>query len=713
MYFTNTNKCIFKINYIFGGQRLVNDNLWGNVIYEDSNISLIRDEYECYFWKRLLHEAPKDRIKGMTAFNSYTSHGYDFGDETDLFLDGVSVDDEMYRQDDETAFYSQIEIYLKETVRSLLIYKKFIIIAYDSMKRNGFVFEPFQKSIVYEHLFYYIAERNSLNMLKIFVLSMFDYFGFVPISVENVIRMYTKKQYVGIIPRRHGKTVIIYSVIAAFLLAVRDVTVLAVAQTKNIIMTTKKKIISYIENWMEKPEYSSLIDIKFPTNDNVQITFRDSGETSLLICVSAHLDNSLRGPDPQVCIVDETMCINPSRFNSILALNQKKMCKVGFLSSPTPESKELLIQFITRLATQQSGTNFYHVGYFCGANDHAKYSTTQDGCVNLLFYKPRHIVFTEANKTLTEIMTSSSACYDGELGVVREEEISEYCDRKNNSNSSALGFTRSFANSFYEYLKSNNFISNLVTDEKTGACNFFLYLDPTYFATRHSGIGLSCCLHVSKKMPVVFYLNHEFMSPENLLYTHSKIVQMILNCIYYASSVINRIYGPKKFINFFIAVENNSNQSSVSIIYNKLEKQVLMLPETHRLFLYRTESRAVNENKRCGSHDLLPGYALTNTKRYIIEEVLNKCNNNEFKVSSYLPDTKIGNEFPLNYLIKQCKTFKWVPAKRTYTGKHAKNICDDLVISFIMSIYLATRYGDHVNDFIHSVRLPWCRKGVR
>ena len=148
----------------------------------------------------------------------------------------------------------------------------------------------------------------------------------------------------------------------------------------------------------------------------------------------------------------------------------------------------------------------------------------------------------------------------------------------------------------------------------------------------------------------------------------------------------------------------------MSLIYNKLEKQFLMLPDTHRMFLYRTESRTVDENKRCSSYDLLPGYALTNTKRYIMEEVLTMCNNKQFKVSAYLPDTKIEKEFPLNYLIKQSKMFKWVPLKRTHTGK-SKNVSDDLVIAFIMRIYLATRYGDHVDDFIKSVRLPWCRNG--
>ena len=316
-------------------------------------------------------------------------------------------------------------------------------------------------------------------------------------------------------------------------------------------MTTKKNIVAYIEYCLENTEYASLIDVRFPTSHNVQITFLDTDETSLLIFVSADLDNSLRGADAKVCIVDETMCINPNRFNSILALNQKRMCKVGFLSSPTPESKEMLIQFITRLATEQSSTNFYHVGYFCGANDHAKYSTTQDGCVNLLFYKHRHIILTEANKTLTEIMTSSTACYDGELGVVRQEEIDVYCKDKNISTASALGFTRIFNDSFYEYLKSNNFVSYHITNETTGMCNFFLYLDPTYCATRQSGIGLACAMFVAKKTQVLFYLKHEFISPDNLLYTHNKIIKMVLNCVHYVTSVINRICGPKKMNNFF------------------------------------------------------------------------------------------------------------------------------------------------------------------
>ena len=358
-------------------------------------------------------------MRNKTRFNPYLDDDRGFEDDDVMF-----GEEEVEVEEEESSHFDSIKQYMVDCLTQMTKYKKCLTVAMTIMKKEGYVFEPFQLSVLYEHLFFYI-EQNHPGILRLFLYAMKPYFAFDFIAVDHVIRMYTKKHYVSIIPRRHGKTLTIYAVIASFIVAFPSLKVLAVAQFKNIITVTKRQILAYVTYWTTQIDPGS-IDMSFPNVDSVSFAYKEGG-VSTLACISAYNDNAIRGHDPQVCLVDETLCIKPIRFNSILALGQKKKCKIGLLSSPTPspESHDLLLQFMTRLSEKTSGINFYHIIYFCGSMAHSKYSARQDGCVNMMFYKPRHITFTHANKTLTEIMTCNTKCYDSELGVIREDEVAE------------------------------------------------------------------------------------------------------------------------------------------------------------------------------------------------------------------------------------------------------------------------------------------------
>ncbi|VDI27765.1 Hypothetical predicted protein [Mytilus galloprovincialis] len=682
MFITTENKCTFKIEFSINDDgEANNDNLWGHLTYVDSNIKTIKDSYEQYLWVRMLNDRPDDRYRNKTKYNPYVSNDDD--DDDDDFLFGNNTTEYNVVQPD-PEFSQEIARYISECLVKMTKYKKCVLVAVEIMRKEGYLFEPFQLSILYEHLFFYINE-NDPGVLHLFITAMKPYFAFTSIMIEHVIRMYTKKHYVSIIPRRHGKTLIIYAVIAAFLVSFPNLTVLAIAQSKNIITNTKKKIVAYVDFWVHNFEYGSM-RISYPTTDNVSISYRDENKgDSLLVCVSAHNDNSLRGPDPQLCIVDETMCINHNRFNSILALGQKKMCKVGLLSSPTPESRDLLIQFMTKLAQEESGINFYHVNYFCGETNHYKYSSSQDGCVNMIFYKPRHITFTHANKTLTEIMTCSTTCYNSELGIIREDDFIQAMNQVSYDST-----TSAFSPTFYSFYKSSDFLSF-----STECRDFFIYVDPAYCGSTISGVGIACTGINDNSETVIYYMNHQFIAMEKLYLTNEIIRDMILSCVI---EIRHYIRSAK---NFFLAIENNGNVANVAIIYKMMEK-IWKTKNCNCYMYYKTNQKEDDLKNR---DMLIPGYSMKYDKRYIVQESLARFNKKQVKVSSFISCKDIH---PVQYFLTQCRTFRWIPVKRTYHGKlKTEQGSDDLVIAVLLSIYFTHHFNP--SDFTAKFSLPWIK----
>lgn len=773
MFVTTVNNCTFKIgfgpstssrrdnnssnNNNNGGGGGGNNLLWGDVVYDDCHTTTIKDHYEQYLWTRLLNDCPDDRFKHKTQYNPYTcahesssssnnrrrsrrTTACRFTDDVNLKLFGTAVGVQQQSSSNggtstssgssssssdprTVAYFQKLSNHVSERLVRMNHYKKSVYALNVIFNKEEYLFEPFQLSVFYEHLFFYM-QQHSPGILRLFIMAMQPYFKFDFISVDHVIRMYTNKHYIDVIPRRHGKTMTIHAVIAACLIGFPGLVVMAVAQSKNIINTTKKKICGYISYWNAYVEPGS-IGFSFPSQDNVQIEYRQpvkannnngsiSGkdvfkvEDSYLVCVSAHNDNSLRGPDPQMCIVDETMCIKPGRFNTILALGQKKMCKVGFLSSPTPTSHPLLIQFTTRLSHSGSGTNFYHINYFCGSPKHAKYSVSQEGCVNMVFYKPRHITFTSANKTLTEIMTASTTCYDGELGILREDEIEEAKQLQHSAAANLFNHhqqveagtaTKCFTQGFYEFYKSPQFICYTHPHHPIDDA-MFIYLDPAFNATIQSGIGLACTGKMTQNTYAIFYMAHRLIKEEDLLIVDQIIYQMILECV---ATVRHRLGSQK--IRFFIAIENNCQMSNVARIYEEIKKQ---WSYDFPGWLYYTASKIVDDLSRA-KNNLLPGYGMTTSKRKIIGEVLYLFNNRQVKLSYTMPcDNKTSTSTirngsglnPLEYFLSECQTFRWVPEKRTYQGKIKRLATDDLMIAVLMSIYFSKSYGTVVDKFV-------------
>ena len=85
---------------------------------------------------------------------------------------------------------------------------------------------------------------------------------------------------------------------------------------------------------------NSSFNLKLP-NQGLEIT-HDDGSRSTLRIASAKQDNALRGPDPNLCLVDETFSIDEIRIPTIMALGHRKHCPILFFTSP---NKNRMINF--------------------------------------------------------------------------------------------------------------------------------------------------------------------------------------------------------------------------------------------------------------------------------------------------------------------------------------------------------------------------------
>lgn len=656
----------------------------------------------------MIWTTPKDIGIGSYPMNPYLTYASSEGGGENEAFDWSRDDDD----DENSADTNTINNYaatIKNSLISMIGYKKCLDVAYELMKMLKTPFEMYQLTLVYEHLLFYVASVHP-GIIKTFISAMYPVMKFDQSMVDHVANIYCKKQYVIIIPRRHGKTFAIRLVIFAFVVAFPGSNVLSVAQNVKTVGLTGSFIRDYLDIWNREKDPGSISYANIDISKNILISYKGDSRKTVLQFVSATNDNSLRGPDPTVCIVDEHMCINTKRFTTLMALAQKRLCKIGFLSSPTPESKARLIHFIVVLTSEGSGTNLHMINYFCGSPEHVKYASTQNACVNMIFYKPNHISYNGANKILTSAMTQDNEDYDSELGVIRQSEI-DFAKKIHESKQANPEEGTHFTERFYDRLAS----MDCVTFEMNG--DVFIYLDPAFNATPQSGIGIAAVSTVDGK-PTLLYIMQRFLSRDELRKANTIITGLAIACL----NTVSRIAGNPN-ANFFLAIENNNNTAAVATVYEMIREGcttgVLYRDVADRLYLYYAEAQYIappnpdaipgtaTKNRR--SESLLPGYCMTYKKRDIVNIVLRDLNAGRFYVSYALGagGRKINGVNMLSHLIRQSKTFVYVPDKKTYTGKRDKLTSDDAMIAVIMSIYMRMAYAMRVSDFVGREQLPW------
>lgn len=739
MFITNKNECSF--NVIFNAKR--NLKIWN--LGEDVSsfvspfIQEFRKIYHDYFWYRFLNDSV--RYNGYYKFNRIEHKSFNFNDgflwkeDNDDNNDGqksMEVDD---RGED---YIVNERKYILKTLDDMKIYYEFIIFIYRLLKSEGNRFESFQKSMLYEILFFYISKHESCNLLNKFMAAMYPYFCFI--DTEYTRKLYTNKHYVLIVPRRHGKSRNYIKIATAIMCCLKKINMLYIAQSKSMCMETRNEIIANVEKSIVNN--SDVREVSKP-NDGLVITYKE-GYQNVIKFTSAHRDGSLRGWNPEICVVDEALAIGPSKFSTIMAVAQRECCKIGIMSSPVANNKEILRQLIINLSVNDESEeivdgssivnrkevndiNLYRVGYFCTNSDHLRYSTTQNGCVNMLFYMPNHINFSDSNKTLTRIMCMDEVCYENELGIIRSDDILRNgCSEHKfggNGFGSSIGIGNGgedeyvFKSRFIDFIKSSASFIDIKSQKQTNAA--FIYLDPAVNCTLSSGIGLACVMGKynlqNDTCPVVMYMDHKHATELPITNT---VCTMIIKCISHVTSLFPRVF-------FFLAIENNSIQSCVADMYIKLSDE--FVADSYNMggiaFYYTPASTIYqNPNNNCNNTnkrklEKIPGYALYNVKRAIFSKMIAACNNCNVRFSTHMGTFFIHennkNTYVMDYFINQLMRFRINSRKRSFEGKikhlpeasiYGGDRTDDLVVAVIMATSMANWYTEQADKWIASPR---------
>lgn len=794
MFISNDNNCSFSINHLRRVQITSNDkfynnliddhnydNVWGQIEFLDNFVDQTRNLYNCYVWQRLLNDTliTKREYNSLQLYNPYTLADHELVEE-DQLID----DDELFyvpkRAKGDVVKERKYELNLTNNIKELTQFKFFIDTIYNIRPKNKY--ETFQKSAIYDILFYRITAAVGCGYaaLKNFLWGMTEtYFGFAVTELDHMAKMYTKKHTIYVVMRGLGKTTIQKEIAAAAMLCLKDIKILMIAQSKAMVTCSLNEVRDCILKYHDKESNQiftppDCVNLYFnvkqtPSNNKTDTSLVKTNlfeYVNKLECVSSAKDGSLRGKNPNFVLVDEFIILE--NHPTIVALAQRCHCQINYFSSPVYHKPEMYVNIIVDLNSSED-TNLYRMMYFCMKKDHIKFSTTQQACINLWFYMPKHLVYSNDNRLITDVMSSGSrhsqnsvpyyvagarpSAYSNELGIVRRSDIEVAMQQRRQAvHHDGETNNTTFSNHFFDYMKNVkaykdvsriNFETKnkrilddmypLMKDRQINSAllkhlDFFVYIDPCYNSGTQSGIGFCCVIkptYITQKSAnsycLVTYLNHYFLSDQDLSCVPAKIGLIMVDCI---NAMHTLFKSQKKWCNYFVSVENNSQQSSTALIHQQLESIVANYRDTLSFSIYVYTTLQVAKNRR------LQGYNLGKEKSSVFKSVIGYINDLNVKfstaigqslkdvsgnsaASSYTSFTSKGEKklTIIQHLIEECKHFRFDSCKRSYTGKTDRIGHDDLVVAMVMAIFLCKNYTDniHTHKYTGIIKYPWIK----
>ena len=503
-----------------------------------------------------------------------------------------------------------------------------------------------------------------------------------------------------------------------------------------------------------------------------------------LVYMSGKNADSVRGQDPHIVIVDEFMSVPASTHGSVLPLGQRKHCQINYLSSPVFNKPEMFLNILVDLK-QQHNINLYRTTFFCTNKLHQKHISAQPACVNLMLYLPPYVTYSDENKLITDVMTyecdgkrgvnetpyyaapytslNSSSAYHNEIGIVKRADLINAMKSRDASYYENTG--NCFDKCFYDYLKTEkayvdpksynysrkqrimidgilpktqshavNIMENRINNKKIeDHIDFFIYIDPGYNAYTLSGIGICCTtkpLHredrenpnVDSRRQIVTYMNHRFLDEHDLANVPELIRDIVWSCI----QCHQKMFPRNKLLNFFIAVENNSNQAITAQIYDRLSSLYARtgLKEGYVMYLYHS----LKKGRR------MMGYSLGIEKTAFFSTIITMSNNHLISFARQIernihPENSTYRQRRLttvtgtimSHFETECLHFTYSNRKRGFSGKLIKQgttsggiNCDDTVTSYGMSNILCRSHSERTLQYKTSTPCyPWIRVRLR
>ena len=443
MFISNLHNCSFDIYYedipklstdnIHLLENIEYDEIFGCVFFVDECINLLKGHYVSYIWNRLLNETLLDRRKrkNLHLYNPYTICDVD-NDNDSVFID----DDRLFSfslrkyENKETRFKessNEQRFDIQKRLKELIPFEKFIKTIYGLAPT--IVLEAYQRSIIFNVLFFRIVNNCGYSCLERFLYAMSDkYFGFTLHQIHFIMNIYSKRHSLSIIQRGLGKTTVQTWIAAAAMLCLRNIRILLVAQSRNMVTTTHNEVKHLIQKYNNSSRniLTTPLDVlnlyvnnKSPNGVNHQSVdkFNNIKEgnydyVNKLISVSATKDSSLRGKDPHIVLTDEAFSIPRTNHATLLAMGHRIHCQINYFSSPVHNNPELHLNAIVDLHDNRD-INLFRMTFFCTTKEHQKFVSSQRACPNLEFYIPPFITYSDDNRLVTDVMTSGNHNDDG------------------------------------------------------------------------------------------------------------------------------------------------------------------------------------------------------------------------------------------------------------------------------------------------------------
>ena len=813
MFISNLNNCSFSVEYSLSSayssvNRLLQqqqqqqqschkldnnigyDDILETIYFLDEFVDVLKNNYASYVWNRLMNETLVDRRarKNLHLYNPYTriKEVNDFGERT-VFVDddelfSNSADDDnattSYDHDDDnnngkrtgTIAVDNAEkksLDIQKSLNDMLPYQRFLKTVFGMSPKT--TFETYQKSIIYNVLFFRIMKGNGYSCLEKFLYAMSNnYMGFATNQFHFLMKMYPKKHSLSIIQRGLGKTTVQKWITASAMLCLRDVSLLLIAQSRHMVTTTHNEVKHLIQkfnnshkNLLTTPLDSLNLYINYNNNHGDPTLSRDKfaavkdgcyEHVNKVSCASATKDASLRGNDSHVVMTDEAYSIPRNNHATILAMGHRPHCQINYFSSPVHNNPDLHLNVLVDLHDSDD-INLFRMTFFCTNKNHQKFISSQRACPNLEFFIPPYITYSEDNRLVTDVMTSGgkneenappyyaaqfissrSSAYQHELGIVKKSDLQRAIRDRDPStydgteNTAFKGFFFDFIKHRSAYLdvkkldvrsKQATLLNNkyktreerLMNKQLLSHVDLFVYVDPSYNADTQSGIGFTCVLkpHLDddtelQKRCVITYMNHRFLSSNEVIEVPRIIAEVMIDCI----EVNKRIFQPNTFLNFFVAVENNSAQAGVAQIHQKFSELVNHTSDRleYAMYLYMTRNRRKN-NK------VVFGFNLGIEKSAIFSLGINMSNNKRIYFSSMIgahARNSPSSMTIMSHFLEECTHLKFNHNKRSYSGKITRTSSDDLVTSYLCAIMLCKSYSHLTFTYKTQYRVyPWIK----
>lgn len=673
VYFTNKNKVTFKLEFVSALHHSNADLLWRYIPCRDSITNHIVGELNLIIWDRLLNEEKTEipsYIDEELQINKYIPETDILPqDELELInlLEGNEIDIDEETETLSTNVSTSINMIGNIINTFYDSYKKFILVGYESSPSH--FLEVYQKTLLLQTICYNINFTYGQDMVRHFIYCMSRrYLGINYININFLIKKLSSKYTVAICQRGYGKTTIQAIIATAALLTLRDMNIFMIAHKMEVVQQNRDKIKTFLKIHKMTNNYN--FTLKFP-NQGIEIIHEDGSRSTLRIA-SAKNDAALRGPDPNLCLVDETFSIDENKISTIMALGCRNHCPITFFTSP---NKTRMINFF-RPDNRICFGVLYMFRLFCTNSLHTKYSYSQPACVNLSFYVPRYLNFNQDTRDLTEILAGVFHTYNDEMGTFTSDQI--ITDKEkflfHEEFRSSLDNPDTYVNIF-DRVKINYDI------QRHGYIKIFIYVDPSYGGVEQSATSVvACCILPWSTTPIILFAKFKHIHMSDLIHNDKYIFNMIVDGIDHCKHRFDCV-DKEQYVRFYVVMESNSSLASTQCVYSSLIDNYIKYPNP--VFLYYGGGKNANNSRY-----YRPGYTLGYMKTRIFTKTIEyTLNTGMFQIDCLLPECCVV----ISELKKQSLSFKNIPG-HGLTGKLNSKCQDDLIVSLVMAFHFSEIY---------------------